>query len=117
MNTIQPYLNDTWAFLHEGFNNVNAVKGLIIALIAAVMMPGWNKLWAVALGATIMDELISVLMPVISQHAPFRLPQLLGLPFWRHVLVLYVGYVIVITALFFVRANVLNSGGKAAKHS
>ena len=119
MNAIHPYLNDAWNFLHQGFNSVNAVKGLIIALVAAVMLTSWKRLWPVALGAVIVDIIVSVMSPVISGHAAFRLPPLLGLPFWRHALALYVGYVIAIAVFFFIKANVLAGGGggkKAAKH-
>jgi hypothetical protein len=119
MHAVQPYLNDAWNFLHQGFNNVNAVKGLIIALVAAVMLTGWKRLWAMALGAAIVDIIVGIMSPVISNHAAFRLPPLLGVPFWRHALTLYVGYVIAIAVFFFVRANLLSGGGgakKAAKH-
>jgi hypothetical protein len=117
-HSIHPYINDSWNFLHQGFNNVNAVKGLIIALIAAIMLENWKRLWGVALGATLMDVIISAMTPVLAHQAEFRMPPLTGMPFWRHVLALYLGYLIVIGVFFFVRTSFMRGGGgkKAAKH-
>ena len=116
MNAIHPYLSDSWNFLHEGFNNVNVVKGLIIALVAAIMLSGWKRLWGVALGATLMDIIITVMTPVMAHQAAFRMPPLMSVPFWRHALALYLGYIIVIGVFFFVRTSFVGGGKKAAKH-
>ena len=115
MNTIQPYLNDFWNLLQEGFYSVNAVKGLVIALVAAIMLSGWKRLWVMALGATIIHEIATVMIPVVANHAAFRLPQIVQGPYWRHLLVLYVGYVIVIGVLYLVKAVVLSGGARTAK--
>jgi hypothetical protein len=53
-----------------------------------------------------------VLVPMIDHDAPFRLPPLLDLSFWQFGLALYLGYIVAIAALFFVKANVL--GGSSA---
>jgi len=116
METLQQYFNEAWDLLREGFNNVNAVKGLIIALVAAFMLPSWKKLWTIVLGAVVVHEIASVLIPVVANHAAFRLPPLVSIAFWRHALGLYAGYAVVIAAFFFVKKSMLSGASSAPKH-
>ncbi len=114
METVHPYLTEIHAFLREGFGNVNAVKGLIIALVAAFMLTSWNRIWVIAAGAAMVHVISNILIPVVANHAPFKLPHLVEPEFWRYFLTLYLGYVIVIAAFFFVKKDVLKVGAKAA---
>jgi hypothetical protein len=119
MELVQGYLNELLAFLREGFNHVNVVQGLVIALVASFLMPQWKRLWTMALGATVIHVIANVMIPVVANHAAFKLPQIVTLPFWRYALTLYVGYVIVIAVFFFVKSSVLGGGGHkkaAASH-
>ncbi|MBI1329926.1 MAG: hypothetical protein GC166_08485 [Alphaproteobacteria bacterium] len=107
----QQIVNDVLAFLREGFHSVNAVQGLIIALVAALLLPAWKRIWAVALGATLVHLIVDILVPVIANKAAFRLPpHLMEMVYWRHALVLYIGYVIVIAILFFIKGLFLKGG-------
>jgi hypothetical protein len=36
-------VNAVLDFFREGFNQVNAVEGLVIALIAALFVPAWSR--------------------------------------------------------------------------
>jgi len=103
MDQIQHFANVVFAFLREGFDNVNAIEGLIIALVAAVMVPAWDRIWAVALGATVVHLVVDTLMPVVANHAAFHLPPLLHMPYWRTALSLYVGYLVIIGVLLFIK--------------
>ncbi len=103
MPEVTQYLNLVLNFLREGFAHVNAVEGLVIALVAAVIAPAWDRIWMVALGATLVHLIANVLIPVVAQHAAFRLPPLLDYDFWRTAVALYVGYLIVIAALMFIK--------------
>ena len=103
MDQVQHFLNVILEFLREGFNNVNAVEGLVIALVAAIIAPAWDRIWAVALGATLVHLIADVLIPVIAHHAAFRLPPLLEFSFLRTAVSLYVGYLIIIAVLMFVK--------------
>lgn len=114
MVQVQHYLQLALAFFREGFNNVNAVEGLIIALVAAIIVPAWDRLWTVALGATLVHLIADVLVPVIDRHASFHLPQLMQLAYWRTALSLYVGYLIVIGVLLFIKRTFLSE--RAAAH-
>ncbi|MEI9888141.1 MAG: hypothetical protein WDN08_16925 [Rhizomicrobium sp.] len=103
MDQITHFLNVILDFLREGFNNVNAVEGLVIALVAAIIAPAWDRIWAVALGATLVHLIADVLIPVIANHASFHLPQIMEYEYWRTALSLYVGYLIVISVLMFIK--------------
>ena len=107
METVTPYLDQAVAFVREGFYSVNAVLGLIIALVAAFIMPNWGRLWAVALGATVVNVIADVLIPVVSGGGALKLPPVIEVSFWRHVLVLFVGYVLVVSLLYFLRRTLI----------
>lgn len=107
----QHMLNAIWDFFRSGFQQVNAVEGLVIALVAALLVPAWHRLWAVALGATLVNLVIDTLIPVVAYHQQFRLPpDLLEVGYWEHALVLFVGYLVVIGVFFFVKRRFVSSG-------
>jgi len=111
---IEHFLNVIWSFLREGFDHVNAVEGLVIALVAAIIAPAWDRIWAVALGATLVHLIANVLIPVVANHASFHLPPLMELDFWRNALALYVGYLIVIAVLMFIKRTFLSPSGHSS---
>jgi hypothetical protein len=112
MDNFQHLVNSVIDFFREGFQHVNAVEGLIIALVAAFLMSHWKRLWIVALGATVVNLILDVLIPVVANHADFRLPPDMMQPsYWRYALTLYVGYLIVIAIFFFIKKMLLRSGG------
>jgi len=113
MDQITHFLNVILDFLREGFNSVNAVEGLVIALIAAIIAPAWDRIWAVALGATLVNLIADVLIPVIARHASFRLPPVMEFGFWREAVALYVGYLIVIAILMFIKRMFLSPAAHA----
>jgi hydrogenase-4 membrane subunit HyfE len=100
-------INQILEFMRAGFDQVNAVQGLIIAAIAAFLLPSWNRLAMFVVGAAIVHVLVDVLLPVISQGAAFRLPDFLEMPFWRDAAFLLVGYLIVIAVFFFLKKLLL----------
>ena len=64
---------------------------------------------ALALGATIVHILADILVPMVARHAGFHLPDLVSLGFWRFVLTLFLGYVIVI-AVFYLMKRIVVGG-------
>jgi len=97
-------LTAIWNFFEAGFEHVNAIEGLVIALVAALLVPAWHRLWAVALGATIVNLVIDTLIPVVAYHQQFQLPpNLLMASYWIHAAVLFVGYLVVIGVFFFIK--------------
>jgi hypothetical protein len=96
-------LHEVLNFFREGFAQVNAVEGLVIALVATLLASAWNRVWSVALGATIVHLVANALIPVIADHATFRLPAIMEMPYWRTALVLFAGYLIVISVFMFIK--------------
>lgn len=117
MHDAMYYLNWILDFFREGFAQVNAVLGLLIAIYFAYRMPEWKRLWVTALAAVLTHIIATVLIPVIDHNAAFRLPPLLELAFLERTVALYLGYLVAIAVFFFVKANVLaGAGGKAHAH-
>ena len=114
-DSIGAFLTGVFGLAQGGFDGVNQVTGLLIAIIAALLMPAWSRLWATALGAALVHVAIGVLRPVLDGGA-FALPDLLALPFWMSLLALFLGYAIVIAVFFFLKSLVVG-GGRKAKHA
>jgi uncharacterized protein YacL len=112
MDSAQYYLHEIMDFFrqgfHEGFEHVNAILGLVIALIAAYMLSSWKRIWAMTLGATVVHLIAEVMLPVVANHSRFELPpNLIELSYWRAAAALYLGYLIVIGVFFFIKRNVM----------
>lgn len=97
-------------YLREGFHDVNAIQGLIIALLAAFFMSHWGRIWFIALGATVVHIVADMMLPVIVNHAEFLMPPIVEAPFWHKFAALYLGYLVAIAFFFFIKKNVLKGG-------
>ena len=109
-DSIGAFLTGVFGLAQGGFDGVNQVMGLLIAIIAALLMPAWSRLWATALGAALVHVAIGVLRPVLDGGA-FVLPNLLTLGFWMSVLALFLGYAIVISVFFLIKSLVTGGVG------
>lgn len=101
------FVNEVLDFLQTGFASINKMQGLIIAAVAAFVMPSWRRLLYVAAGAVIVHVVIDTLLPVLARNAAFRLPELLEPSYWRYLGLLFVGYVCVVAVFFAVKRVVL----------
>ena len=109
-DSIGAFLGGIFGLAQGGFDGVNQVTGLLIAIIAALLMTAWGRLWATALGAALVHVAIGVLRPVLDGGA-FVLPNLLTLGFWMSVLALFLGYAIVIAVFFLIKSLVTGGVG------
>jgi hypothetical protein len=109
---MENFWNDFMAYLNTGFAQVNVVQGLLIAIVAAFMMYSWGSVFAVAIGAVVVHVLVDALLPVLNNAGEFRLPPVVDGEYWKYLLALYLGYIVVIS-VFFVIKRVLVS----ARHS
>ena len=110
-DSIGAFLGGIFGLAQGGFDGVNQVTGLLIAIIAALLMTAWSRLWATALGAALVHVAIGVLRPVLDGGA-FVLPNLLTLGFWMSVLALFLGYAIVIAVFFLIKSLVTGGVGR-----
>ena len=109
-DSIGAFLGGVFGLAQGGFDGVNQVMGLLIAVIAALLMTAWSRLWATALGAALVHVAIGVLRPVLDGGA-FVLPNVLTLGFWMSVLALFLGYAIVISVFFLIKSLVTGGVG------
>lgn len=94
-------------YARAGFNEVNAVQGLLIAAVATLLMPNWKRLIIFVIGAVIAHILIDTLMPVVEGGSDLLLPPLLEGSFWRYVMILFAGYLVVIVVLSLIKRLVM----------
>lgn len=106
-------LSGLFSLTQTGFDGVNQVMGLLIAVVAALLMPAWSRLWATALGAAFVHHLINAVRPMLDGGA-FALPPVLTLGFWMMTLALFLGYAVVIAVFFLVKS--LLTGGHRHRH-
>ncbi len=111
MEIAQQIVDTLAAYFQSGFYRVNAVQGLIIAAAAAYLMGSWRRIFIVALGAVVAHAVFDVMLPVLANGGAFRLPPLVELEYWKYLLRLYAGYLIVISVLYVVKRVVLRGGG------
>ncbi len=114
METPQELWNSLTAYAQTGFHEINALQGLLIAIVAAIFLHRWSNVFAVAVGATVVHLVFDVMLPVLANSAPFRLPELVNADYWRYALTLYVGYLIVITVFYIIKRVVLRGGHQEA---
>ena len=101
-------------FLRDGFGQVNVAEGLIIALIAALLMPSWRRWLPTAFLATVATMALHIVIPALSDQAQFHLPAMMEPAFWRFAVSLFVGYFIVIGIFFAVKRAFMRPQPQAA---
>jgi len=115
-DSISAFLNGVFGLAQGGFDTVNQVTGLVIAVIATFMMPAWNRLWATSLGAAFVLVLVGVLRPLLDGGA-IVLPPLLTVAFWMTVLALFLGFAVVIAAMFLIKSLFTGGGHGRRRHA
>jgi hypothetical protein len=108
LDQIAAFIGGIFDLANAGFDGVNQVMGLIIAVIAALMMVSWRALGSTALGATLVHLIILAVLPVLN-GGDFALPALLSVGFWMTALALFLGYAIVIAIFFFIKTLLTGS--------
>jgi hypothetical protein len=111
-DSVGAFLTGAFGLAQGGFDTINQVTGLVIALIATFMMPAWSRLWATALGAAFVFILVGLIRPMLDGGA-FVLPPLLTLDFWMMMLALLLGFAVVIAVMFFIKSLFM---GARARH-
>ena len=102
-DSIGAFLSGLFGLAQGGFDTINQVTGLIIAVIATLMMPVWSRLWATSLGSAFVFILVGLVRPMLDGGA-FVMPPLLTMGFWLTVLALFLGFAVVIAVMFFIKS-------------
>lgn len=115
-DAVMSFISGLFALAQGGFDGVNEVLGLIIAAVAALLMPNWKALWSTAAGATLVHILVGVVRPVLDGGA-LVLPPILTVGFWLTVLALFLGFAIVIAVFFFIKTVLTGAAFKKKAHA
>ena len=115
IDAVTRFLSTMFDLAQGGFDGVNQILGLLIAVVAALLMPHWKRLFPTALGAAFVHILVGVIRPMLDGGA-FVLPPILTLAFWMTVLALFLGYAIVIAVFFFIKSLFAGGGHRAHAH-
>lgn len=97
------FLQTILVYAREGFSEVNAGQGLIIAVIAALLMTRWSRYLVMVVGAVVVNVVVDMLRPVLFAQAELRLPPVLEAAYWHYLLLLFAGFLIVIGILFLLK--------------
>jgi hypothetical protein len=109
METPTELWNSLTAYTQAGFHEINAIQGLLIAIIAALMLHRWAGVFAIAVGATVTHLFVDMLLPVLADNAPFRLPNMVEGAYWRYALTLYLGYIVVISIFYIIKRSLIGA--------
>ena len=107
------YVNQAIDALKDGFGQINHPQGLIIALIAALLMPSWRQWLIMALLATAAHLAVNYLPGILQGHG---LPNFMEQAFWTQALAWFLGYLIIIGVFFFLKSLFARGGGAAKAH-
>ena len=116
LDSIGALLTGLFGLAQGGFDTINQVTGLVIAVIAALMMPAWSRLWATALGSAFVFILVGLVRPMLDGGA-FVMPALLTLNFWMTVLALFLGFAVVVAVMFFIKSLFVGRGHGHRRHA
>jgi multisubunit Na+/H+ antiporter MnhE subunit len=105
---VNDILNQAISLFQQGFDTVNSIQGLIIALIAAFLMRRFGQIIAWALAATIIHEVASGVRRYLAGDAS-PLPNLTDIDGDLKLIgIRFLGYLIAIAILYIVRRIVMN---------
>lgn len=98
MQYVQPVLD----FFAAGFNQVNAIQGIVIAVLAAFVLREYRRILVVSLVAAVVHVVVDTVMPVV-QGAELKLPPLADMAWWQYAATLFVGYIVIITVFYILK--------------
>lgn len=96
------YLNQAQALASQGFDTVNSVQGLVIAVIAAGLMRRYSQIIGWAVGATIIHEAVNIGRAFLA-HSESPFPNFADMEVLKLIAVRFVGYFVAISIIYFVR--------------
>ena len=111
MEQVQEILQTIWSYFQVGFYHVNTVQGLLIAAVVAYMMGNWRQLLPSTFLAVLAHAILNIMIPVLASGAAVKLPPLVELSYWKSMVALFAGYLIVVSVFFIVKTILLRRGG------
>jgi len=108
---LQSWFDWIWEYFRIGFHDLNAILGLLIAMVAAYFLSRYNRIFVAALGAVVVYVVAKVMLPVLDHNAAFQLPPLVERAYWQSLIAIYAGFLIIITVFYLVKQTLLRGGG------
>jgi len=108
--TVQIWIAWIWEYFRTGFHDVNQILGLLIAIGAAYSLGRYSRIFVIALGALAVYVIAEVMLPVLANHAEFRLPNMVAQDYWQRMAAIYAGFLLIITVFYVVKRVVLRGG-------
>jgi hypothetical protein len=117
MGSLGTIVNPTLDFLRNGFEQINTIQGIVIALFAVVLMQRWRQLPIIVLGAWIVNYIVDQLRPMVASGgmnlSQIKLPHVMDAAFWIDAVSSYAGLLIVVAMFFAVKSVLFRRGGGA----
>lgn len=107
MEQISAFFSELLYWAREGYAQINALQGLIIALYATSKLAYWSRVFIVAVSASIVHAIADFLLPAIVNDVAPNLPPVLDGGYWRYLAVLYLGYLVLITLFYVVKKTLM----------
>lgn len=106
MQQLTEYFNQACALAAQGFDTVNSVQGIVIAVIAAGLMRRYNQIVGWTIGATLVHEATNIVRRVLA-HDASPLPNFGDVTYWKLVGIRFVGYLVAISIIYLIRRLIL----------
>ncbi len=107
MEQISAFFSELLEWAREGYAQINALQGLIIALYATSKLTSWGRIFVVAVSASIVHAIADFLLPAIVNDTAPNLPPVLEGDYWKYLAVLYLGYVVLIALFYMVKKTLM----------
>lgn len=96
------YLNEGLALARQGFDTVNSVQGIVIAVIAAGLMRSYGQVIGWAIGATVVHEAVNIALRVVAQDGS-PVPNFADMEVLKLIAIRFVGYLVAISLVYAIR--------------
>tara|TARA_R110000824_G_scaffold390760_6_gene587652 strand:- start:5082 stop:5405 length:324 start_codon:yes stop_codon:yes gene_type:complete len=105
---LQQIADQAIALGHQGFDTVNSLQGIVIAVIAAAVMRRYSHIIGMSLLATIAHEIVTIARGAVGGGS-VTLPDITNPDVLKLIAVRFVGYLVVISLIYLVRRVVMRS--------
>lgn len=105
---MEDVVNQAVALGHQGFDTIYSIQGVVIAVIAAALMRRYSHIIGVAIGATIIHEIVNIARGVIAGGAA-QFPDVTNTEVLKLIAMRFVGYFVAISIVYLVRRLLMRS--------
>ena len=110
--------NSIMGFVQAGFNDMrtNLMAIVIAFIISFFIMKKWGQLLIMSVAATLIHLLALAFVKPLISGGDIAMPPIMDKAYWMSALALFVGYLIMLIILFFLKNNVFKIGKGGGGH-